>query len=262
MTKSNDTVQKKFPEGMVPLGNSSFRFACHPGVSCFTRCCRNLNLLLYPYDIIRLKQHLAINSEDFLNRYAGVVQGSNPYFPSVVMRMAENEERTCPFLDRDKGCTVYEDRPSACRTYPLERAVDRSPGSGAPKEFYFMTNHPYCKGHGEEQEWTVKEWVRDQQLVYYNEMDSLWAEMDTLFAKNPWKGEGAAGPKQLMAFMVCYNLDRFRQYVEEHDLLSHFRLDRSRANSIRKDDESLLKFGFDWLKYILFGMPTLQPRRR
>ncbi|MGV1098481.1 YkgJ family cysteine cluster protein [Thiovibrio sp. JS02] len=256
--KNNMTETKKFPEGMVPLGNSPFRFACHPGVSCFTRCCRKLELFLYPYDIIRLKKRLNISSEEFLNTYTGVVQGANPFFPAVIMRMQDNEEHTCPFLDPEKGCLVYEDRPSACRTYPLERAVDRNPERGAVQEYYFMTSHEYCKGHAEDREWTVREWLRDQQLVYYNAMDDLWAEMDTIFARNPWKGEGAAGPKQLLAFMISYNLDRFRQYVNDHDLLGQFRLDKAKRRAIESDDESLLKFGFDWLKLILTGQPTLQ----
>jgi len=254
------TLEKKFPEGMEPIGNATFRFACHPSVPCFTRCCRDLQLFIYPYDIICLKKKLGINSEEFLNRYCGVVQGANPFFPSIMLLMSENEEKTCPFLG-DKGCTVYEVRPSACRTYPLERAVDRSPERGRPQEFYFMTHHPYCLGHNEQKEWTVKEWIRDQQLLYYNEMDTLWATMDSLFAKNPWQGEGAAGPRQLLAFMVCYNIDRFRQYVNDHNLLDRFRLDKSRRRLIETDDEALLQFGFDWLKYVLAGEQTLLPKQ-
>lgn len=245
---------------MEPLGGATFKFACHPGVSCFTNCCRKVDLFLYPYDILRLKKKLGIGSEDFLNRYTGVVQGANPFFPSVILRMQENDEHTCPFLDEEHGCLVYEDRPSACRTYPLERAVDRTPERGGPKEFYFLTNHDYCKGHAEEKDWTAKEWVRDQQLVYYNAMDDLWTEIDTIFAQNPFKGEGVAGPKQLMAFMVCYNVDRFRDYVNDHDLLSKFRLDKARKRAIQIDDEALLKFGYDWLKLILANQQALIPK--
>jgi Fe-S-cluster containining protein len=262
LMKKSDPTQKEFPEGMVPLGNSRFRFACHSGVACFTRCCRKLELYLYPYDILRLKRRLGISSEDFLSRYTGVVKGSNPCFPSLIMVMQDNEEKTCPFL-ADEGCTVYEDRPSACRTYPLERAVDRDRSGGhRPQEFYFMTDHSYCLGQQEDKEWTVKEWVRDQGLQYYNQMDDQWAEMDTLFADSRiWKGEGSAGPRQLLAFMACYNIDRFRQYVNEHQLLDQFRLDKSRRKRIETDDEALLKFGFDWLKFILADKPVLQPRR-
>ena len=31
--------------------NDTFSFRCHPEVECFNRCCRNLNLFLYPYDL-------------------------------------------------------------------------------------------------------------------------------------------------------------------------------------------------------------------
>lgn len=249
---------KQFPEGMEPLGDAPFPFACHQGVPCFTRCCRDLSLLLYPYDIIRLKKRLGISSEDFLNSYAGVAQGSNPFFPSVVMRMRDDQEKSCPFLDGEKGCLVYEDRPSACRTYPLERAVDRNPERGRAKSFYFLTRHPYCKGHEENKLWTVREWLGDQQLVLYNAMDDLWAGMDTFFASNPWRGEGVAGPGQQMAFMACYNLDRFRQYAGEHRLLERYRLDKARRRLIARDDEALLTFGYDWLRLVFGNQPTLQ----
>ena len=39
----------------------SFAFRCHPDIACFNRCCRNLNLFLYPYDVIRLKGALGID---------------------------------------------------------------------------------------------------------------------------------------------------------------------------------------------------------
>lgn len=244
---------------MTPLGKSKFTFSCHPDISCFTHCCRKLDLFLYPYDILKLKKRLGITSDVFLERHAGVVKGLNPHFPSVMLQMAANEERTCPFLDAN-GCTVYEDRPSSCRMYPLERAVDRTSDGNRPEEFYFLTSHPYCKGHEEDKEWTVKEWVRDQNLLYYNAMDDLWTEMDTIFSKNPWQGEGHAGPMQRLAFMACYNIDGFREYVNTHDLLSRFRLDKARKRDIKTDDEALLKFGYDWLKLVLTGNPTLQAK--
>jgi hypothetical protein len=123
-----------------------------------------------------------------------------------------------------------------------------------------VTNHSYCLGHQEDREWTLKEWLRDQKLLDYNRMNDLWAEVDTLFAGNPWQGEGVAGPRQQIAFMVCYNVDGFRNFIREHDLLRRFRLDKTRRRLIGTNDEALLKFGFDWLKYILANMPTLIPK--
>ena len=251
MNMNRDDNAKQFPPGMEPLGPEGFTFACNPEVPCFTRCCRRLELVLYPYDILRLKKRLGITSEEFLNTYAGVGQGANPYFPAVVLRMRPEPDYLCPFLHPEEGCLVYSDRPSACRTYPLERAVDRNPERGKARDFYFLVRHDYCQGHGLGRQWPLKEWLSDQQLLPFNLMADRWAEMDTLFAGNPWKGEGTAGPRQLLAFMVCYNIDRFRDYVRDHDLLRTTRLDKARRRAIELDDEALLSFGFDWLKTLL-----------
>jgi Fe-S-cluster containining protein len=251
-----DDIKKEFPEGMEPLGKSVFRFHCGPEVECYTNCCRKLDLILYPYDIIRLKNRLGISSEEFMRSHTRLGSSSHPYFPAVMLLMADNEEHTCPFLN-DKGCSVYEDRPTACRTYPLERAVDRNTAKGRPDEFYFMTHHDYCMGHKENREWTVKTWQKDQKIQHYNAINDLWAEIDTLFAQNPWQGEGAGGPRQQLAFMVCYNIDGFRLFAEENRLLDQFRIDNSQRRIISEDDEALLKFGFEWLKHFLAGKGSL-----
>jgi len=243
---------------MEPLGASEFSFLCHPGVSCFTVCCQDVDLDLYPYDIIRLKQALQIDSETFIRNYTEMKQGGNPYFPTLRFRLAPNDngKTVCPFLT-EAGCTVYKDRPTACRTYPLERAVDRSSMGGRPEEFYFLTSHPYCHGHQEDHQYTVKRWVRNQRLDDYNLMNDLWAEVDTMFAANPWKGEGVGGEKQQLAFLVCYNIDGFRQFCRTHKLLERFRLKRDEKRRIERDDTELLKFGFEWLKLMFGGKNTL-----
>jgi hypothetical protein len=246
--------------GREPLGKKRFRFACHAGLACYKSCCRRQNLFLYPYDLIRLKNRLDLDSEELLNRHAGVVKGHTPFFPSLMLQMAANEEQTCPFLGAE-GCTVYEDRPSACRTYPLERGVARVAGSSRLEEHFFLARHEYCKGHEEEREWSVKEWLQDQQVVQYHLMDDLWAEMDALFAANPWQGEGAAGPRQQLAFLVCYNIDGFRRYAGDFKLLDQFRLDKRERRAIETSDEELLRFGFSWLKVVLAGLPALKTRK-
>jgi Fe-S-cluster containining protein len=249
-------MAKEFPAHMVPLGAADFQFGCHPGVECFTRCCRNVNLTLYPYDVIRLKNSLNIVSEEFLRLYTYLERGDNPYFPTVKLKLREDEGKACPFL-REDGCSVYIDRPSACRTYPLERAVDRSDSSKIPQEYYFMTDHPYCLGHKEKTKFSVKGWLRNQQIYEYNVVNDYWAGVDTLFAANPWKGEGDAGERQRLAFLVCYNIDTFRQFVVANNILAQFALEKDQRRRINGDDCELLKFGFEWLKLVLTGKSSL-----
>ncbi len=252
-------VSDLIPEGRTLVGAEPFQFHCHSGVTCFTACCRKLELYLYPYDILRLKNSLGIHSAEFMRSHTRIAPGSHPYFPAVMLNMSDDEEKTCPFLGPE-GCTVYRNRPSACRTYPLERAVEKQVGRRELKVHYFMTHHSYCKGHGEQRLYTVRQWERDQFLYDYNLMNDLWAEMDAFFAANPWQGEGEAGPRQQLAFMVCYNLDEFRQYVKRHELLRTFRMDRDQRRRIERDETELLRFGFRWLQFILGDEQVLPPR--
>ncbi len=247
------------PEGRTRVGSEPFRFHCHPGVSCYLHCCHKVEMYLYPYDIIRLKNRLGLHSAEFLRRHTRVAAGSHPYFPALMLNMAESEGFPCPFLT-GSGCSVYRDRPSSCRTYPLERGVERTGTGEGLRVHYFMTHHPYCKGHDEQRTYTIRQWERDQQLYEYNLHNDLWAEVDAFFATNPWQGEGAAGPRQQMAFMVCYNIDDFRAYMEKNNLLAMFRLDRDRRRRISADDSELLRFGYDWLFHVFGDRRTLLRR--
>lgn len=249
-------VTREFPEGMEPLGKDLFQFHCHDGVACFTSCCKKVDIVLFPYDIIRLKQCLQIDSETFMRQYTHLVKGDNPFFPTVMLKLNDDEENQCPFLS-DQGCRVYPDRPSACRTYPVERAVSRDSSKGRPEEYYFLTRHSYCQGHYEENYFSVKDWVRNQKIDQYNMMNDLWTDLDTIFRQNPWKGEGSGGPRQQMAFMVCYNIDGFRHYVIEQNLLKKFKLTKDQKKRIGRDDVELQKFGFEWLKLFLTGKSSL-----
>lgn len=247
---------KSFPEGMEPLGNSPFSFRCHRGVTCFTVCCKKVELILYPYDVIQLKRALGMDSETFMHSHSRLVTGDNPFFPTVMLALTDEGKGSCPFLTQ-AGCSIYENRPTDCRTYPLERAVDRNPEGRAPREYYFLTRHDYCKGHEEPDQITVREYIRSQRLEQYNSFNELWAEIDTVFRTNPWQGEGSGGPRQQLAFMVCYNIDGFRRLANERKLFDQFRLPRDRRRGIEQQDEELLKFGFDWLKLLFTGKSSL-----
>ncbi len=247
-------MEKQFPVGMEPLGKDTFSFRCHEQIDCFTRCCKQVEMILYPYDILRLKNNLGVTSAEFLAEYVQIVQGDNPYFPTLMMRLTEDEQ--CPFL-AETGCRVYTDRPSACRMYPLERAVDRNPDRGNAQDYYFIKIHDYCMGHGERVKQGVDGWIRAQGLLRYNYMNSLWAEVDTVFLQNPWRGEGAGGDNQKFAFMVCFDIDMFKRYIAEYKLIQSFRMSKDEKRRLQDDEEEILKFGFELLKFLYGGNSRL-----
>lgn len=252
--------KKEFPEGMVPIGEGTFRFACHPGVACFMLCCRRIDISLYPYDIIRMKNRLKLSSDQFLDKYTIVAFQDNPFSPAVMLKMADNAEHTCPFLG-DSGCTIYEDRPTACRTYPLERAVDRSLPKSGPKDYYFVHRAEHCLGHNESREWTVTEWIKDQEIESFNRMNDRWVEVDTILRKVPWVMEKNAEQKRKMAFMTCYNFDAFRRFIFESTFLKKFSIPPKMVKRLRIDDVELMRFGLNWLKFFLGVEKTLDLKK-
>jgi Fe-S-cluster containining protein len=100
----------------------TFRFACHPGVSCFNKCCADVNIFLSPYDVLRMKRRLGMKSGDFLDKYTLMPVHKDMKTPVVVLRMNDDEDKSCPFLT-EGGCGIYSDRPWPCRMYPLGLAA-------------------------------------------------------------------------------------------------------------------------------------------
>lgn len=241
--------------------NDPFCFRCHSEVECFNRCCRNLNLFLYPYDVLRLKQALQLSSDAFLDKYVDIVMRSSSYFPEVLLRMAENGAKTCPFVTED-GCAVYDHRPDTCRTFPIEQGVLYDAFQKTNLPVYFFRPPEFCRGQDEKQEWTVPEWIEDQGGEQYQQMTIRWSELKRLFQNEPWGLEGPEGPKAKMAFMATYNIDRFRDFVFQSSFLKRYRIKSALRKQLKTDDVALLKLGFEWVKAFIWGMQSryIQPR--
>ncbi|CAB1077522.1 protein of unknown function UPF0153 [Olavius algarvensis Delta 1 endosymbiont] len=238
------------------LGDGTFRFACHSAVACFTRCCHNADMYLYPYDIIRLKQRLNLSSDEFLARHTITALRENPYFPNVMLKMSELPQNPCTFLS-GSGCTVYEDRPFSCRAYPLEPAYYGDRQNQLNIRCY-IARHAHCLGHREDRAWTAEQWMADQGLDAYNEINARWAHIATLLRRNPFGEKGLDSPAFKMAFMASYNLDTFRRFVFDSSFLTRFNVPAERLAAVRANDTDLLLLGFDWILRFLFGQGSLQ----
>ena len=257
-------IDEKDLENVPGIGlkpGETFSFRCHPDIACFNRCCRNLNLFLYPYDVVRLKASLGIDSDRFLDEYVDVVLRDFNFFPDVLLRMTENEDRTCPFLS-PAGCRVYPDRPDTCRTFPVEHGLRYDARSGKNEPVHFFRPPAFCLGPKEDVPWTIDGWSKDQQASVYNKMTARWAEIRQLFQKNPWGSAGPEGPNARMAFMAAYNIDRFRAFIFESSFLKRFKIKSATVRKIRSDDVALLTIGFDWIKLFVWGLPSKKIRPR
>jgi Fe-S-cluster containining protein len=236
--------------------DDKFKFACHPGVSCFNKCCGDVNIFLSPFDVLRLKKRLGITSSEFLERYALLPVQKDMKTPVVVLRMHDDEAKTCPFLT-DEGCGIYSDRPWPCRMYPVGMAAQKdTPDGWRGDRFYFLLQEDVCKGFDEPKEWSIRDWLESQEIEEYDR----WGEgFKELTLHQYFDGGGILSPEKMhMLFTACYDIDKFREFVFESTLLQRFDVDEDFVEEMRSDEEALLRFAFLWVRFSLFGEPTVK----
>ncbi len=250
--KKSDT-DKVLPVKLT--GNSRFKFSCHKGVKCFTACCSNINIVLPPYDLLRLRKRLGMTSEDFINQYCDIEILAKTLLPVITLKMQSDEKKSCPFITPD-GCTVYEDRPNICRYYPVGMATLRKKeAEGGKDEFYFLTKEDHCKGFEEDKDWTINAWRKDQEADLYDDVNRGW--MDILIKKKSFGEREFPDIKNKMFFLVSSNTDYFREFVFGSSFLETYDIPEARIEKVRTDDAELLKLAYEWLRSAMFAEETL-----
>ncbi|KLU59313.1 flagellin N-methylase [Peptococcaceae bacterium CEB3] len=229
--------------------NSEFNFHCHDGLDCFGTCCRDINIFLTPYDVLRLKNFLRLSSGEFLAKYALRVPVHQSGFSFVQIKMSEEDSLKCPFIT-PKGCRVYPERPWACRIAPMKML------DGGKYSFCFESS--FCHGLSEPKAQTVKEWLSDQGLEIYGEMEQEFGQIPQRV-----KLSGDRGTDEKFAgffFMVCYDLDRFRDYLKQRPaLFKKTVVDGKGPEPTGLDDVQLMKLGFELLAEGPERLKTLAP---
>jgi hypothetical protein len=214
--------------------------------------------MLTPYDILRMKNRLGLLSGEFLIKHTYTHIDERTSHPFVFLTLGEDTDRKCSFVT-DEGCTIYEDRPANCRYYPIGQASMRKMDEAAQKpvtaEFYFFVKEEHCLGFKEDTEWTVGDWRKDQDVVLYDDMN--WGWKDILFRKSI-PGQEMDEKKQRAFYMACYDMDRFGDFVFKSGFLDKFDVDGDTIEKIKNDEIELMKFGFQYAKFILMMENTLK----
>jgi len=240
------TMKKNAKSSLRMDAEHQFNFQCKPGITCFTQCCRDVTIALTPYDVVRLKRAVGLNSDEFLDKYTLTLTKENRLIPLVVLRMNEDDKK-CPFVT-EKGCTVYENRPWACRMFPLDMNDDGT--------FRIIADDSRCLGLKDSHTWQIGDWLVDQGVPIYDQMNILFSQVT-----GPLKaGEPDIDNPQIykMTFMALYNLDRFRDFVFQSSFLERFHVEPVTIEKIKRSDVELMKFAFDWIKFGLLGQKTFQ----
>ncbi|OAQ20669.1 YkgJ family cysteine cluster protein [Thermosulfurimonas dismutans] len=214
-------------------------FACHPGVPCFNKCCYDVHLVLSPYDFLRLRRALELSPEEFVEKYGEVYIGEVTQLPIVAIKMNPHDF-ACPFL-RPEGCSVYADRPSACRIYPLARFLREDPETGERQEIYRIIRETQCKGHYEKRPIKVKDYLEEQGLPNYHYFNDLFGKVVT---KRQQHAETPLTADQLdLIYIACYDLPRFREMIDAEEI----KLPEKLTSKDLEDEERLLEAGIQFV---------------
>lgn len=245
----------KNPSNILPeklTYDSLLQFECHPKVSCFTACCHNIKIILTPYDILVLRKRLHMPAHEFITQYTEPTYLEKTDMPGVHIKLV-GEKNGCPFVTPE-GCTVYEDRPSACRYYPVGMADFHEGGTNDATEdkFFFLVKEPHCKGHEEPKRWTIRAWRSDQGVDLRDEMNKEWLRL-VMRRKSFGLQATLSEAAKRMFFMASTDLDTFRKFIFESSFLDTYEIDPETIAKIREDDVALMLFSFTYMANTLFG---------
>jgi Fe-S-cluster containining protein len=235
--------------------DTTFNFGCNKGSGCFTECCGDVIIFLSPYDIVRMKNRLGIPSYEFLEKHTILPIHKEMRFPIRILKMNDDDKKRCPFVT-DEGCSIYEARPWPCRMYPVTEEPDPS---RAADKVYALIREDRCKGHDSAncEAFTLGQWLDDQSLREYDDINEQFLQV----TDNKFFDAGGMLNEQKMHMFhtAAYDIDRFRIFVFETKFLKMYEIDGARLEKMKTDDMELLRFGFDWLRFSLFGEDTIKP---
>lgn len=256
MSSSQEPTPPTTPVVPVRLDlDSKFQFRCHKGIACFNQCCENIDILLTPYDILRLKNHFGISSREFIDSYTVDCQLDGHGMPGLKLKTKEGST-ACLNLTPE-GCGVYPDRPTACRYYALGVISMRKKDSPQDEDSYFVVKEPHCLGHFEPRIQTVRDYRKEQGVDVYDELNREWRQ---IILKKRSSGPTVGKPSERsfeLFYLASYDLDGFRAFVASPSFGEVFDLEPSFMRELMSDEVKLMQFGFRLLKQVLFGEMTI-----
>lgn len=237
-------------------GDAKIQFRCYKGISCFNACCKNIDISLTPYDIVRLRHRLQISSTEFLQEYTVPYEMEKDGIAGVKLLPVEGGT-ACRFMT-EEGCGVYTDRPTACRYYPVALLSLRHQTEYVDRTSYALVQEEHCKGHAEKRELTIDEYRAEQGCDEGDEIDRGWRQL-VLKKKSSGPAIGKPSKRSLqLFFMACYDLDRFRAFVASEGFQEGFEISNEEMLEILQGDVELLQFAFRLLRQVLFGERSLE----
>jgi hypothetical protein len=133
---------------MAPWFNDGLRFAC---TKCGHCCTGDPGFVwVNEEELLRIADHRQEPLEQVQRLYVRPVAGR--------MSLREKANGDCVFYDRTAGCTIYEVRPSQCRTWPFWESNVRTPQA-------WQKTCGICPGSGQGELIPAEEIVRRMRVI-------------------------------------------------------------------------------------------------
>lgn len=237
--------------------DDKLKFRCHRGVSCWNECCSRADVTLAPYDILRLKEATGLDTTELLKKHTVPFELDAHGVPGLKLRT--NDDGACLFMT-DEGCSVYENRPTACRYYPSGLLAMKSISEATDERHFLLIKEDHCKGHDEDHTQTIAEYRKEQGVEEYDVLNHQWYQ---IILKKKSTGPTIGKPSDMslqMFFMASYDMDRFRRFVMSDAFIKMYDLDNEEYEILEKDDIALMNFGFKLMKQVFFGEMVIKER--
>ena len=235
----------------------TFQFEC---TAC-GKCCFNNTVLINCYDLIRLRHGLKASTTQILQEgLVGLSIGPFSGLPvcTIKFQSLSKEFTKCPFLSPTikKGklknikskselkrvlelgaeiekwlCSVHEDRPIACRLYPLGRVKNINQKTGKVKEtFILQDTEKFCPGFKEKKKQTLTQYLKESKFKNYDEGSAKFASLMNKIIKSGFfvpterndKNRAKLKKESKVLFIlgnIMYNFDSFNYFSEDKRVL-------------------------------------------
>jgi Fe-S-cluster containining protein len=256
---SDQKPQIPFSSPIMPAAlnaSTQIQFRCYKGISCFNACCKQADVTLAPYDILRLKDRLGMTSTDFLAKYTVPFEMDGDGMPGV--KLKTTEEGSCLLLEGDAGCGVYTDRPTVCRYYPVALLQIRMKEGIGTQQSYSLVTEDHCKGHLEDRKIAIGDYRAEQGVPEYDDHNAEWYQ---LILKKKSAGPSVGRPPMAslrLFFIASYDIDTFRRFVLSENFRNTYVLPDEFYAEVEASDLDLLRFAYRFLRQVLFGERSVE----
>jgi hypothetical protein len=154
--------------------NSNATRACRA----LPKCCRGINIILTPYDIIQMKNRLGLSSREFLAIYTEPHLLEKTDLPMVTLKLLDDERESCPFVkdERDASFMRIARRPAATIHWVRQPCSTRR--GLMMRVFSFSSTSPTARASRKrDADWTVAEWREDQGVDLRDEINREWTDL-------------------------------------------------------------------------------------